>query len=838
MVLQVAAGLTPKLEDQAATAALLATKSAQTKNKTMTEGDSKLSAASAASSLRFAEPKSLPSYTIVGLGNIESSAGAAVSMANRNQKPLEAWKPTPSASASAAAMHAKDVHAPEVWSANTSSQGAKAALLAFNEDANVDVWKPEKSTWGSSAANLAFRGTKGNNNQPDAGYSTEGKKRSLRAAVGAMSSNRKRADSTPILYPEYPDSSNAASNALNAATLANKPLGNQPSQSPKVSPPLMDINRLHNAAVTNMSREMYTSNPPVSIEVEERNKKDVMRAAAVSMAKQMYDVQRKHIGDANNAAKRANESQFSPGSVRRRRLSIESSDTSEHQPMRFNSIEEAARKLASERLAKLHDEHAAYRAYYGQTPARMRPSLLGKQRRRASSDGSNTAADREQSLKIRSQMTMFTSQLAKVDAGKQQVDREALMAAAQRNVSARMSTMDKKIYSDTGKITPSMMEEWELKARATAEAESKSRMTNYGKVAIGGGKYVEQSDVDAVAAKNVQPFLDEINSKAEKHRALEEEARLDEERRKLTAEEEKARGKDMKDELKRLKGIISISPTERLNLTFKEREKLADRTKKEEEKAKKAQERRMAKENKGKSQEAFIKGPSIAQESESHGPARTEEDQQSRAVEGATAEIVEGKEAPTKPVDTGALLRNTSPAEELIGDEKAPEPVSPKQDSKVRSWIKGKFRRSGKSEDLNDEGYEKGFMGGAALAAANTSSTSLNQRDLSLREQSIADKRRSSSDRIEVDSAYQVPHIRSAHLDNERRPRSRAISPSPVSPLSETGDTTFAKPTDDGDEKFEEARDYFEEELVHPPTIGASKRISSPIRDSRFVEDL
>lgn len=112
-----------------------------------------------------------------------------------------------------------------------------------------------------------------------------------------------------------------------------------------------------------------------------------------------------------------------------------------------------------------------------------------------------------------------------------------------------------------------MMEEWEAKARATAEADSKARMANYGKVHVGGGKFVDQAEVDAVASRNVQPVLDEIDAKAETHRAKEQEVRaselereLDREHARWEAANEREREAELNAELKRAKGDLPPEP--------------------------------------------------------------------------------------------------------------------------------------------------------------------------------------------------------------------------------------------------------------------------------------
>lgn len=503
----------------------------------------------AATSLKYADPRELPSFPSAGLSDRDSSAGAAASLANANQKPFEYWRPDASSSASKAAMLAKDYKPAPLWHPELSAAGSKAALLAAKEGGHVEIWRPVASEYGNSAAEQAMRKTK-LSPQLDYGYTADGNRRALLAATGAMSGSRRRAGSSPVVNSAYPDSEHAATNALNAATVATKPSTRGPRSALGQS---TDASQIHNAAVTNLPPEMYTSHPPVAIEVEEKNRQAGLRAAAVSMAKQMYELQQRTIDQA--AATGRSDSHYAANSVHARQPSIASNNSAGPSVPQYTNLHEAAQKLAAERLAKLRDEHEEYRSYYGMNPPpQARLSIRGRTRRRASFDGQGVDSDEEQSRKIRSEMSMFSDKLAQVDAKQRQRDREALMTAAQRNVTARLHGMDEKVFSETGKASPAMMEEWEVKATARAEADSKTRMVNHGKVNIGGGKYLDQAEVDAIALARVQPTLDEINDKAEKQRAREEEIRLDVEERKRLAQEEKRRELELKAEQKRGKG--------------------------------------------------------------------------------------------------------------------------------------------------------------------------------------------------------------------------------------------------------------------------------------------
>ena len=455
-------------------------------------------------------------------------------------------------------MLAKDYKPAPLWHPELSAAGSKAALLAQKDGGHVEIWRPETTDAGNSAAGQAMR-KKGLSPNVDYGVTEEGERGALLAATGAVAGSRKRSGSSPIVKGQYPDSENAATNALGAATIANRQSKRGPQAPSGRTAPTIDAKRIHDAAVTNLSREMYTSHPPVAPEVEEMKRQAGLRAAAISMAKQMYDVQQKAINQAAVAPR--SDSHYAATSVHNRPGSVTSSEESQQGPPQYVNLQEAAQKLAAERLAKLNDEHAAYRSYYGASASKPQSklSIRGRQRRRASSDGERKDSDDERSKQIRSEMSVFKDKLVQVDAKKRQSDRDALMAAAQRNVRASMHGMDERVFSETGKASPAMMEEWEAKAKVKAEAESKSRMTNHGKVHIGGGKYLDQSEVDAIAAAKVQPTIDQITERAEQQRARDERIRAErEERERIAADkaaDQKLRDEMTKEEWKRFRGI-------------------------------------------------------------------------------------------------------------------------------------------------------------------------------------------------------------------------------------------------------------------------------------------
>jgi hypothetical protein len=102
------------------------------------------------------------------------------------------------------------------------------------------------------------------------------------------------------------------------------------------------------------------------------------------------------------------------------------------------------------------------------------------------------------------------------------------MAPAQQNAAARVTAIDEK---ETGKQSLHQMEPWEAEARKRAQAHRDLRIADLG-VHIGGGRFMDQADIDAIARAKLQPYLDEIDAKAEKQRARDLELNLEKEKRK------------------------------------------------------------------------------------------------------------------------------------------------------------------------------------------------------------------------------------------------------------------------------------------------------------------
>ncbi|KFA75468.1 hypothetical protein S40288_01167 [Stachybotrys chartarum IBT 40288] len=724
--------------------------------------------------LKYADPRSLPSFPSHGLSPNGAAASAAASLGWASQKPVEPWKPDESSSAFAAAVLAKNYKMTPAWEPTSHSDGAKAALLAVGSaDAalrRANSAKAPKSAhdgWGNSAATQAFHASgpasprqvnlsHGNSaaNQAFAVNRTlstrkgnvsnaaeDGK--SLAAAKGAMSA-RPRATSSPSQPPFSRDSQPAASSALNGATMAHR-------ASMKARAPAKDVGAV---PVTTMTRNMFTSHPMVQPEVDEQQRNQELHQSAVEMARKMYTLQQKNIDQSKDDAS-------------------ESTRPASSTP--FISLQDAAYKQAQERLSKLHDDHQKnreYQEYYGsaQSP-KPRFSMTAKFRRRASSDGDMD--DQEQSQRIRQQMSMFSSKLSQVDSSKRDKDREALMAAAQRNVKARLQGMDEKVYMETGKVNPNKIAEWETRAQQEAQARHETRAVNKGKVDLGGGKFMDPDEVNAIASKRVQPLLDDINEKAEVERERLATLKLEEEAKQAEQEKQKARDREIKEIKRKVK-----EEDKQEERAKKQQSKQEEKEKKDEEKAAKAEQKRLAKEEKRKSRhDTFGSGQHTD---------RSEDEEGGR--DDVTPNVQSMDEThPDLAVDTAVETTTTEQPKT------ADETTSPT--SKMKGWIKNRFSRRKSTGDQNEK--KKAFLGGAALRQeGNESSTSLENRPSSMRDVALAGR------------------------DNtEPTTDSRGVSPVSSNSSAST-------------ERFDDAP------MVLPRPLGdpAVRTSSSPTRDSRFRE--
>ncbi|KAF2084139.1 hypothetical protein K490DRAFT_49881 [Saccharata proteae CBS 121410] len=807
-----------RLQDHASTAALYATHPERAPKVNPLGPDGKLSSASAAQSLKYAKPHELPSHPIVGI-DTANSAGSAALLAHGNKTKIEWWKPDgTSDSAAKAALIAKDYKMAPMWQPELSAAGSKAALLAHRDGGKLDLWMPEASAEGNSAAGIALR-NKTLSPQLDYGYTSTGKKNALTAATGAMAGGRKRAGSTPApAVPDYPDAANSAHNSLNAATVAHQPSMRASNHPNRMSSAALESARITHAGA-NVPREMYGAAPPVALEVEEKRRQDALRASAISMAKKMYDTQQTHI---NAAAAGPSDGQTGARTAHARQPSTASTVDVKQQAMQYISLQEQAQKLAAERLAKLDpDEAAVFRSYYGYGDKTHRSRLsVRRNRGRASSEGRDAvdSDDEEHSRRIRSQMSQFNNQLAAVDARKRQKDRESLLAAAERKVHAQMHTMDERVFMETGKVSPAMMEEWEARARAKAAEDSEARLANHGKIHVGGGKFLDQSEIDAIAQARMQPTLDEIAEKAALQRARDEELRLDAEEKKRVANVEKERDADLKAETKRQKSEEKAAEKAR-----KAEEKAAHKTEKEAEKSRREEEKRLSKQEKRRSRGAA--------------PLPTTKDTATTLHDGSGAGA-----SPTSPSqkESGfkslfSRLKRRSRAGSDLSTGSAASGTEKEKEGERRGRHSFLGRRSGESQS-EGAGLEAGkaeSRAGVGGAPTTTTTTTTSGHTTSGAPPQTTQRGRSPSISSLSDSGEEPMTTTTTAAEAQARGRPRA---------HRRTSAVSSEDEDEGEDAFEEARDGFDEGgLERPPGFAAREtgetgETGSPVRSTRFKE--
>ena len=182
-------------------------------------------------------------------------------------------------------------------------------------------------------------------------------------------------------------------------------------------------------------------------------------------------------------------------------------------------------------------------------------------------------------------------------------------------------------------------------------------------------------------------------------------------------------------------------------------------------------------------------------------------------------------------------------------------PTSPKGESKVSSWLKSKFsRRTSKATITSKpevmpttESSSKAVAGGVTAETGHgASTTSVDHHESSVREVAMAGRQESGDPDEREGAAVADDDDLYAASGREDVGQARRRSTSSVSSLSSdsvagrgrSGLRREEAASSQGEE-FEEARDHFDEKLAPPPTFGSVGRVSdSPVRDSRFQEDL
>ncbi|CAZ86489.1 unnamed protein product [Tuber melanosporum] len=402
------------------------------------------------------------------------------------------------AAASLAHASAKPV---EIWKPDPISAAGAAACLAHASPKRVEPWKPTQGTGAGKAARHALednndRITPLTEPQPPERWSLTGTQGSMKVCRAGPSSTLQHDSGTEI-----------SGNALTTAPPAHMPMVRRASNAvePAFEQPVE--NDLNNAG---------------GVSQQERRKSDILRAATISMVKRNCDT-------------------HSPDSPRHRvpspgRQRPAAPPSSRHQ-IYGPDLDEAACKVAAARLALI-----------GYDPKRS-ASLLEAKGAQASLSRSRSviaedASDHSVAQRTDGNPSRSHDNLARLENKKRGENAVLLMAAAQRNVQAQMSGLDRQIADSKGLVR---REDWEARARELAQASHDKR---------------QHQNQDAIAARNVRPVLDEMTRKAEaerarvsaeKTRAAEERMELEEKKR--LQEVWREREKETQEELRRAQAM-------------------------------------------------------------------------------------------------------------------------------------------------------------------------------------------------------------------------------------------------------------------------------------------
>ncbi|BDD60571.1 hypothetical protein MPDQ_001636 [Monascus purpureus] len=491
----------------------------------------------------------------------------------------------------------------------------------------------------------------------------------LRAATGAFSISRKRADSAPTKPARTTDSVYA----LSAAGLSHKY---------RVEPegPFDNLDRAVEASriqhVADPNPKLYTSTPPVALEVEEVRRNDVLRAAATSMAREMYPISVEKTDRGSAIA-------VSAAQVGHDRMRPHEPTATEDPSAAFKralNLQGAAQKIASEKLARMQYQDL-YHDYYGTgQPARSRLSIRLK---RTPSDIDASKVDNERSKEIRRQMASLQTRLDKLDERrrieqdeKRQKDRDELMEVARRNVHATMHDLETKVYAEKGLPTPAQQREWEEAAQERVRLEREAQLAGSERVLIGADQYVDRADVEAVARARIQPTLDEITDRTSEQKAKEFEQHLDREEMKRRVTREREREADTRAEEKRLRDFLKREAKEKSRLR---------RSKSKKTRQEPAAEKDIISPRTSKEEENVPSEVSHEARSDATRQGDTEEESATGAVSDAAGEQAEVSQAQAAP------------------EEAAP---PPKKESRIRAWFRGR-RSSGTHRAVETASEEK-----------------------------------------------------------------------------------------------------------------------------------
>ncbi|KAL1899389.1 Eisosome assembly protein [Ceratocystis pirilliformis] len=398
----------------------------------------------------------------------------------------------------------------------------------------VPVDKLDKDAWSMAAARGALEQSfikPKANKQQDQQHNTQLLSQALPLKLKQPLQQRRYSMQPPTRAP--------SGQALSAATVAHAPYLDN-AQRRASAPPLY----------ATRPRSMYSAstltngNLNLGASGYDRSRQEEIHATALAMAQQMF-------------------AQQQAGSSKGKQKANMASAGATHDP-----LHEKAWKLAQARLAQMDDGSLVVRdsqSYYiaeDRTSSR-KFSRLGRRHNRRD-DGSSGAdgddSDAEDSdFKAHADdqpRSIFARRLSSMQIRKRQSERDALLAAARRNVENTMAEIDEETMATTGRLHPRHVTAWEAKAREAAAHRKAKRdradedgpdtpVSSWAgpsdKYNVGGGVTVDKTEVEALANQNLEPLFTDIRESAAIEKERKEQQRIEQETKKQEESADKAR---------------------------------------------------------------------------------------------------------------------------------------------------------------------------------------------------------------------------------------------------------------------------------------------------------
>ncbi|KAI1976974.1 Eisosome assembly protein [Ophidiomyces ophidiicola] len=268
--------------------------------------------------------------------------------------------------------------------------------------------------------------------------------------------------------------------------------------------PQFDPVKIHQVAMIRTQQSLASSLPFRGTQ-DEATKKGVQKAAALTMAKQLYPT----APPAETPAEL--EASEHPGFLGQQMLPLESR-------RREVDLMSEAQKRVSLRLAKMDDEQRLSRMYQNPRPSSRPASIASSRGRRLSSGDAETSSFTRGSISRRG----FARHSLRMTNGSHTVngindmhdntyapEEDAVMKMARKRADNTLDIIDQNLYMRTGRPSPAVLREWERKANERAMAIRAPPTSTF--ISPAGTKLEDNPNVQALARTTLQPTLDAID---------------------------------------------------------------------------------------------------------------------------------------------------------------------------------------------------------------------------------------------------------------------------------------------------------------------------------------